>query len=110
MKLVAQHVAHKDDDCTFELDEYRTDAGEPMLLAHLRVHQSTPSAFRRVQKAWADYRSKVTTPLYALPQLPPNDPAYEKWVRFVQMMGWRPTGQHVGCLDGIKRPLFIHTV
>lgn len=109
MKLVAQHVAHKDADCTFELDEYRNDAGEQMLLAHLRVHQWSPAAARRIKRAWALFRTAVTAPLFALPQLSPDDPAYGKWERFVKLMGWRPTGQLVGCLDGIKRPLFIHT-
>jgi hypothetical protein len=41
--------------------------------------------------------------------LAPSDPAYDKWERFVTMFGWRPTGQQVLCLDGIERPLFIHT-
>lgn len=42
--------------------------------------------------------------------LAPSDPAYDKWLRFVTMFGWRPTGQQVLCLDGIERPLFIHTI
>lgn len=110
MKLVAQHVAHTDADCTFEVDEYKTAEGQQMLLAHLRVHQWSPSALKRIKSAWATYRKSVTANLFALPQLSPDDPAYGKWERFVKLMGWRPTGQLVGCLDGIKRPLFVHTI
>lgn len=102
-------TAHQTDDCTFELDEYRTDAGEPMLLAHLRVHRATPAALRRIKEDWATFRSTVPHPIFSLPMLAPSDPAFDKWVRFVTMFGWRPTGQQVLCLDGIERPLFIHT-
>lgn len=110
MVFLKRHLAHETDYCTLELDEYRTDAGEQMLLAHLRVHQWSLSALRRIQHDWAAFRRSVTTPIFSLPMLAPSDPAFDKWLRFVTMFGWRPTGQQVLCLDGIERPLFIHTI
>ncbi|MGM5019199.1 hypothetical protein [Tardiphaga sp. 367_B4_N1_1] len=108
MVFLKRYVAHDNEDCTFEIDEYRDDAGEPKLLAHLRVHKWTPKALKRIQRDWHTFRSTVTSPLYALPMLSPNDAGYSKWLRFVEMFGWRPTGQLVRCLDEIERPLFIH--
>lgn len=104
MKWVATHLAHKTDYCTFELDEYRTDEGQQMLLAHLRVHQWSPSALRNIRRDWAAFRSVVRGPLYASPM---NHDV--KWERFVTKMGWRPFST-VLCQDGIERPLYIHTV
>lgn len=104
MKLVAQHLAHKSDDCTFELDEYRNDAGEQMLLAHLRVHRWTKESMLNIKREWKLFRQCVTAPLFANP--PQDNP---KWVKFVTLMGWRPFSK-VLCHDGIERPLYIHTV
>lgn len=104
MDLVNHWVAHDDADCTLEFDEYRSELGEQMLLTHLRVHQWSPAALKRIRHAWKVFRSVVTTPLFASPMQ--DDP---KWVRFVTLMGWRPFSQ-VLCHDGIERPLYIHTV
>ena len=104
MKLVAQHVAHESDDCTFELDEYRNDAGEQMLLAHLRVYKWSAGSLKRIKREWALFRQHVTSPLFASPMQ--DDP---KWVRFVTLMGWRPFST-VLCHDGIERPLYIHKI
>jgi hypothetical protein len=109
LELVAQHVAHKTDDVTFELDEYRDAEGHTMLLAHLLVHQWSAQSLKRIRRDWAAFRPTITLPLFALPKHSPDDPGYQKWERFVTLMGWRPTGQQVRCLDGIERPLFIHT-
>jgi hypothetical protein len=110
MELVTRHLAHDDSYCTFELDEYRDAEGRQMLLAHLRVHQWSRAAFKHIQRTWAAFRPTVTSPIYALPMLSPDDASYEKWARFVKLFGWRPTGQQVRCLDGIERPLFIHII
>jgi hypothetical protein len=42
MVFLKRHLAHQTDYCTFELDEYRTDEGHQMLLAHLRVQKWSP--------------------------------------------------------------------
>lgn len=104
MEFRKRYTAHATEDCTFEIDEYRDDAGEQMLLAHLRVHQWTPEALKRIRHDWRVFRSVVTAPLFANPMQ--DDP---KWVKFVTLMGWRPFSK-VLCRDGIERPLFIHTV
>jgi hypothetical protein len=104
MDLVSRWTAHDTEDCTFELDEYRDDAGKQMLLAHLRVHKWSPEALKRIRHDWRVFRSVVTAPLYASPMQ--DDP---KWIKFVTLMGWRPFSK-VLCQDGIERPLFIHTV
>jgi hypothetical protein len=103
MDLVKRHLAHDTDYCTFELDEYRNEAGAQMLLAHLRVHNWSPGSLKRIKRDWAAFRQAVTAPLYASPMS--HD---DKWVRFVSMMGWRPFST-VLCHDGIERPLYIHT-
>jgi hypothetical protein len=110
MERVAIYTAHQTDDVTFELDEYRDAEGHQMLLAHLRVHQWTPSAMRRIRHDWSVFRKAITTNLYALPMLSPEDPEFSKWERFVTSMGWRPIHSKVLCHDGIERPLYIHTV
>ena len=102
MDLVNHWVVHDTEDCTFELDEYRTEAGEQMLLAHLRVHKWSKESMRRIKHAWQVFRSVVKVPIYANPMQ--DDP---KWVRFVTLMGWRPFTK-VLCQDGIERPLYIH--
>lgn len=104
MKLVAQHVAHKSDDCTFELDEYRDAEGRQLLLAHLRVHRWSAAALKRIKHDWQVFRQCVTVPLFANPVQ--DDPL---WIKFVTLMGWRPFSQ-VLCHDGIERPLYIHKV
>jgi hypothetical protein len=104
MVFLKRHLAHDTDYCTFELDEYRNEAGEQMLLAHLRVHKWSLSTLRRIQHDWAHFRQCIRTPLYASPMQ--DDP---KWVRFVTLMGWRPYST-VLCHDGIERPLYIHTI
>jgi hypothetical protein len=105
MKLVAQHVAHDTDYCKFEIEEYRTDEGHPMLLAHLHVKQWSPSALKKIRHDWKVFRQHITAPLFATPMV--DD---DKWRKFVTLMGWRPTGQMVLCRDGIERPIYIHTV
>jgi hypothetical protein len=105
MQRVARHLAHKTDYCTFELDEYRDEAGAQMLLAHLRFHKWTLSALKRCIRDWHLFRQCVHAPLYATPMV--ND---DRWRRFVTRMGWRPTSQTVLCHDGIERPLYTHTV
>ncbi len=104
MEPVARYLAHKTDDVTFQLEEYRDEQGHQMLLAHLDVHQWSLSALRRIKRDWALFRTIVTAPLFASPMQ--DDP---KWVRFVTLMGWRPFSM-VLCHDGIERPLYIHTV
>ena len=104
MNLVAQYVAHKNDDCTFELDEYRDASGNQMLLAHLRVHRWSKASFQRIKRDWVLFRHHVKAPLFATPM------AHDKrWEKFVTLMGWRPYST-VLCHDGIERPLYIHTV
>lgn len=105
MKLVAHHVAHDNDDCTFELDEYRNEQGHQMLLAHLKVHRWSKNALKRIIRDWTVFRQHITAPLFATPMV--DD---ERWRKFVTRTGWRPTGQMVLCQDGIERPLYIHTV
>ncbi|WP_316235069.1 MULTISPECIES: hypothetical protein [unclassified Bradyrhizobium] len=110
MEYVGTHYAHKTDYVTFALDEYRGAEGQQMLLAHLHVHQWSPSSLKRIRHDWALFREAIPVPLFALPMLSTEDPAYPKWERFVTSMGWRPTNQQVLCLDGIERPLFTHTI
>jgi hypothetical protein len=105
MDFHKRHVAHDTDYCTFVLHEYRDEAGAQMLLAHLEVHRWSPSALRQIRRDWDVFRQAVRSPLFATP-IEGDD----KWVRFVTLMGWRPTGQHVLCHDGIERPLYIHTI
>jgi hypothetical protein len=109
MVFLKRHLAHQTDYCTFELDEYRDEAGAQMLLAHLRVHKWSHSALKRIAHDWAAFRQCVQAPLYATPMLSPNDTACEKWARFVKKLGWRPYST-VLCHDGIERPLYIHTI
>jgi hypothetical protein len=104
MVFLKTHLAHQTDYCTFELDEYRTDEGHQMLLAHLRVHKWSHSYLRRIAHDWAVFRQAVTVPLFASPMV-----EHPSWVRFVTKMGWLPFST-VLCLDGIERPLYIHTV
>jgi hypothetical protein len=104
MDLVKTHLAHQTDYCTFELDEYRNEAGEQMLLAHLQVHKWSLGNLKRIARDWALFRAAVSAPLYASPMA--DDP---KWHRFVTMMGWRHYST-VLCHDGIERPLYIHTI
>jgi hypothetical protein len=104
MVFLKTHLAHQTDYCTFELDEYRTDEGHQMLLAHLRVHKWSPSYLRRIAHDWVVFRQAVTVPLFASPMV-----EHPSWVRFVTKMGWRPFST-VLCHDGIERPLYIHTV
>ena len=105
MKLVAQHVAHSDEDCELLLDEYRDAEGHQMLLTHLRVHNWSRGTLKRFVRDWDLFRKHITAPLYATPMV--DDP---KWRKFVSLVGFRPTGQQVLCHDGIERPLYIHTV
>lgn len=105
MELVKTHLAHETDYCTFELDEYRDEAGAQMLLAHLRVHKWSHTSLRRIRNDWMHFRQCVRSPLYATPMV-----HEDRWVKFVTLMGWRPTNQTVLCHDGIERPLYIHTV
>jgi hypothetical protein len=104
MVFLKRHLAHDTDYCTFELDEYRDEAGAQMLLAHLRVHKWSAATLRRIKGDWSLFRQAVTTPLYASPMV-----EHPSWVRFVTMMGWRPYST-VLCHDGIERPLYIHTI
>ena len=104
MKLVAQHVVRKSDDCTFELDEYRDAEGHQMLLAHLTVHKWTRDACKRIKHEWDLFRMCCRAPLYASPV--DDDPL---WHKFVTIMGWKPFST-VKCNDGKERPLYIHTV
>jgi hypothetical protein len=104
MVFLKRHLAHDTDYCTFELDEYRDEAGAQMLLAHLRVHKWSLHYLRRIAHDWAVFRQAVTMPLYASPMQ--DDP---RWVKFVTLMGWRPYST-VLCHDGIERPLYIHTI
>jgi hypothetical protein len=53
MVFLKRHLAHDTDYCTFELDEYRDEAGAQMLLAHLRVHKWSLSYLRRIAHDWA---------------------------------------------------------
>jgi hypothetical protein len=106
MDFVKRHLAHDTDYCTFELDEYRDEAGAQMLLAHLRVHKWSPSYLRRIAHDWAVFRQAVTVPLYASPM---QSEELTHWIKFVTLMGWRPYST-VLCHDGIERPLYIHTV
>lgn len=106
MKLVAQHVAHKSDDCIFELDEYRDDAGRQFLLAHLRIFKWSPASYKRIKRDWATFRKAVTAPLFANP-VQVNDPL---WVKFLTRMGWRLFKPDILCHDGLVRPLYFHTV
>lgn len=105
MKLVAQHVAHQDDDCTFELDEYRDAEGHQMLLAHLRVHKWSREAAKRIMGKWKLFRECVRAPLFASP-MDDDDP---RWHKFVTLMGWKPFSK-VCCNDGLERPLYIHEI
>jgi hypothetical protein len=105
MVFLKRHLAHDTDYCKFELDEYRTDAGEQMLLAHLRVRHWSRATLKRIKDDWALFRSVVTSPLYATPM---EDSRL--WRQFVDLYGWRDTGQRVLCHDGIERPLYIHTI
>jgi hypothetical protein len=104
MKFVKRYIAHQTDYCTFGIDEYRTNEGHQMLLAHLDVHRWSHSTLKRIRHDWSTFRGCVTAPLFASPLT--DDP---KWHRFVIMMGWRPFST-VLCHDGIERPLYIHTV
>lgn len=105
MEMVAQHRVHRNDDFTFELDEYRDDEGHQMLLAHLRVHTWTAQSLKRMRKMWSLFRTVVTAPIFANPPHEVFDP---KWARFVTLVGFKPFTT-VLCHDGIERPLFIHT-
>jgi hypothetical protein len=104
MVFLKRHLAHDTDYCTFELDDYRSDEGRQMLIAHLRVHKWSHSYLRRIAHDWAVFRQAVTVPLFASPMQ--DDPS---WVKFVTLMGWRPYST-VLCHDGIERPLYIHTI
>lgn len=106
MEMVAQHRAYHTSYATFDLDEYRDEQGQQMLLAHLAVHQWTPQSLKRIKRDWALFRSVVTAPLFASPPHKELDP---KWVRFVTLMGWKPFST-VLCNDGLERPLYIHEV
>jgi hypothetical protein len=104
MVFLRRYIAHQTDYCTFGLDEYKTNEGQQMLLAHLHVHKWSPSYLKRIKRDWQTFRSVVRVPLYASPA---NHDV--KWERFVTLMGWRPFST-VLCHDGIERPLYIHTV
>lgn len=102
--FVQRHHALLTDDYWFELDEYKRASGDQFLLAHIRVLNWSPSICKRIIKEWRLFRSIVTAPLFACPEV--DD---ERWVKFVSLLGFKPL-QQVICENGASRPLFIHTM
>jgi hypothetical protein len=100
------HARHTHDtpDFTFELDEYRRAPNEQRLLAHIAVHQWTPSVLKKILHEWRTLRKCVTAPIFVTPK---DDD--EKWIKFVQLLGFRPLNK-VMCNDGVERNIFIHIV
>lgn len=103
MQLVRQYLAHETSDYTFELDEYRDEHGQQLMLSHIRMKRWSASVLKRLLRDWRVLRQCVTCPLFACPQV---DDA--RWVKFVTRLGYRPL-QKIICNDGLERPLYIHT-
>ena len=101
----AFHARHTHDtkDFLFEIDEYRRDEGDQLLLAHIRVLKFSKDVLKEMLRHWRVLRSFVTAPIFVSPQ---DDD--EKWVKFVTLMGFKPF-QQILCNDGASRPLYIHT-
>lgn len=101
--FVARHT-HDTEDFLFELDEYRRDEGDQLLLAHIRAKRFNKEVLKQMLRQWRVLRTFVKCPIFASPQ---DDD--DKWAKFVTLMGFKPFKQ-VLCHDGIERPLYIHTV
>jgi hypothetical protein len=104
-KFVARHPALITDDYEFELDEYKRESGEQLLLAHILINHWSHAVFKRIFRDWKVLRQCVRAPLFAVPKH--ND---EKWHKFVTALGFRPLMEEVACENGEKRPVYIHTV
>jgi hypothetical protein len=102
--FVQRHPLLLNDDFWLELDEYRRAGGEQFLLAHIRVHRWSPSVFKQIKHVWTTFRSCVTLPVFACPEV--DD---QRWVKFVTAFGFKPF-QQVICNNGARRPLYIHIV
>lgn len=93
------------DEYVFDLDEYR-DGNHQYLTAHIAFEKFSPSILRRVLREWKVFRHCVTAPLYAYR----DGGDFDKWFRFVSLLGFRPTGLFITCNNGERRQLFIHSV
>jgi len=102
--FVQRHPALITDDYWFELDEYKRASGEQFLLAHIRVHHWSPSVFKRILREWKVLRTCVTAPLFAVPEV--DD---DRWRKFVGKLGFKFL-QDTVCVNGERRPIFLHTI
>jgi hypothetical protein len=78
----------------FEIDEYQEPS---VMLVHLRIWKFSPSILKRILSEFSAFRYVATFPLYAL-----GNPDDAKWVRFISLLGFKPSGKH--------KSLFIHRV
>lgn len=86
---------------------------EPEYLARIKVHSGvpflhldfkiwTPTAFKKLLKAWAVFRSTVDGTFLAIS----NGEDDDKWRKFVERLGFTYSS-HVDCPDGIRRRCYI---
>lgn len=87
-----------------DMDEYRDENGQQMLVLHIDVDptQFSPSVLKQVVQDWQLFRSILDAPIFVF-EPNPND---EKWERFVAHMGFEYSST-VDCTDGHKRRCFI---
>lgn len=104
-QFVARYPALITDDYAFELDEYKRADGAQLLLAHILIHKWSHAVFKRIFHEWKVFRQCVRAPLFAVPKH--ND---EKWHKFVTALGFKPLLDDVPCVNGERRPLYLHTV
>jgi hypothetical protein len=102
----AHHTVIDCPEYLFDLNEYQNDQGETRLVAHITIHKFTPSIFKRIKREWVIFRQSVTAPLFAWHGPGP----FDKWLRFISCLGFRPTGSHITCNNGEVRQIYISEV
>jgi hypothetical protein len=98
---IATHIPVNRPEYRWELDEYRNDADEQMMFAHLTVFKLTPSLIKQMLATWRLFREHVQCPLFAIGEV--DD---DKWSRFVSLFGFKFL-MEVVCENGQHRRMFI---
>lgn len=104
-EFVKKHEVYETDKWRFVIEEYRRGVDQ-FFLVHALCKQFSASALREAKKAWLSFRQQYPVPLYAVR----NDGSESKWKHFVTLFGFRPTGIHLPCDNGVLRELYISEI
>lgn len=101
---VTYHRVFETEDALCELEELRRPCdGATMLMIHARMARWSPQLLKACLKHWQLFRTVVTAPIFASPQV--HD---AKWEKFITLFGFQPLIDAAPCNDGETRPIWIN--